>query len=183
MGALESSTCFSSDINLIISPRKAFLSHIPSCFDFYWNLLLDLKWLSRLNSHQNFRGHTCPFCSKIWAVSFRGNSAMGSPLWPVHTQNWLCIHGFAYPSCSITLSRIWVVAHFQETCFEPGIRYPGSEQRIQVAHSDSKSTNIPLSPPPNYQAFIYMGVNFLSFHICKLGRIIMTDRKWSLSHA
>lgn len=51
MGALESGTCFSSDINLIISPRKAFLSHIPSCFDFYWNLLLDLKWLSRLNSH------------------------------------------------------------------------------------------------------------------------------------
>lgn len=39
VGALRSSTQFRSSINLIISQREAFLSHIPSCFEYYWDLL------------------------------------------------------------------------------------------------------------------------------------------------
>lgn len=53
---MQSSTQFSSNLNLIVSQRKAFLNHIPSCVDHDWDLLPDLKWLSRLDGQLRIYG-------------------------------------------------------------------------------------------------------------------------------
>lgn len=142
MGALQSSTLFSSNINLITSQGKVLLNHILSCSEYYWDLWPNLKWLSRLNSQlKTYRARLILFALKF-GLCPSDATILGYPPLPVHIWSCLFFCGDLHTSCFITHSPIWVLAHFQGVYLEPGMPSLGLEQRIQTAHSNSKAINI-----------------------------------------
>lgn len=180
VGALQSNIHFSSNINLIISQQKAYLNYISSCFEYYWDLLPNLKRLRKSNSQLRIYGvRLVIFAGKHSPCPSYAKKMVGYPTMSVHTQSWLFFSGDALSimfynpvtnMSSCTFSRCLFRA--RNAIF--GLRTENSNKKC--SHNESKSINTRQYPNEltTSKSFIYLGVHFLSFLICKLGRIILT---------